>query len=86
MKRKTNWLVIFVVLIMGLFFLVAGVQGNIIALVILGAFELLIALVGIIMGVKELKIGSVPKEKACPNCGTPYDDETHVCKNCGLQL
>lgn len=84
-KRKTNWFVIFVVFIMGVAFVISGVQTGIIALVILGAIELLIAFAGIFVGIKGLRGSSIPKEKLCPNCGAPIDGET-VCKNCGLGL
>lgn len=76
---------IFVVFILGIVFVISGIQTGIIALVVLGAIELLIAFVGVFAGIKELKKVSTPKEKLCPNCGTPIDGET-VCKNCGLLL
>lgn len=76
---------IFVVFIMGVAFVISGIQTNIVALVVLGAIELLIAFAGIFVGARELKRPSIPKEKVCPNCGTPTDGETS-CKKCGLQL
>lgn len=74
------------VFILGIAFLISGIQTSIIALVILGAIELLIAFAGIFVGISGLRgASSITKERLCPNCGTPVDDET-VCKNCGLGL
>lgn len=76
---------ILVVFIMGVAFVISGIQTGIIALVILGAIELLIGFAGIFAGIKGIRGSSITKEKLCPNCGTPIDDGT-VCKNCGLGL
>ena len=71
---------------MGVAFVISGIQLNVLALTILGGFEILVGLIGVYAGAKELKNNTIKKQKTCPNCGTPYDDETHICPGCGLQL